>query len=228
MFCTRCGTDNIPTSQFCRGCGAVVNANAAVAAPPALPVAPADVYAPPQPYVQPYAQPYAPQAPAWGPPAPAAYFEYAGFWKRVAAYMVDGIILSIPMGIVIAVLALVFGATLMTSLQTMNGRDPDPTVLMPLLMGYGLFYIAILVMVWLYFTMQESSRHQATFGKRVMGIIVTDLSGNPITFGRANARFFSKIISGMTMYIGYIMAGFTEKKQCLHDIIASTLVIVKR
>jgi uncharacterized RDD family membrane protein YckC len=59
----------------------------------------------------------------------------------------------------------------------------------------------------------------------VLGISVTDLSGNRISFGRATGRYFSKIISGIIFCIGYIMAAFTAKKQALHDIMASTLVV---
>ena len=57
-----------------------------------------------------------------------------------------------------------------------------------------------------------------------MGIIVTDETGGRISFGRATGRYFSKIISAMIFWIGYIMAGFTDKKQALHDVIANTLV----
>jgi len=60
-----------------------------------------------------------------------------------------------------------------------------------------------------------------------LGIKVTDIEGNKITFTRATGRYFGKIISNMTIYIGYIMAGFTVKKQALHDIIADCLVIKK-
>lgn len=70
----------------------------------------------------------------------------------------------------------------------------------------------------------ESSKYQGTIGKKVLGIIVTDENGNRITFGRATGRYFAKIISGMTLWVGYIIAGFTDKKQALHDIIANTLV----
>ena len=73
----------------------------------------------------------------------------------------------------------------------------------------------------------ESSSKQATLGKLALGIVVTDLSGNRISFGRATGRYFGKIVSGMIMCIGYIMAGFTERKQALHDIMASCLVILK-
>ena len=73
----------------------------------------------------------------------------------------------------------------------------------------------------------ESSSTQATLGKMAMSIVVTDISGNRVSFGRATGRHFAKIISAIILYIGYLMIAFTEKKQGLHDIIADTLVEVK-
>ncbi len=73
----------------------------------------------------------------------------------------------------------------------------------------------------------ESSSKQATLGKMALGIIVTDVNGERIGFGRATGRFFGKIVSGMIFYIGYIMAGFTDRKQALHDMMAGTLVVNK-
>jgi uncharacterized RDD family membrane protein YckC len=73
----------------------------------------------------------------------------------------------------------------------------------------------------------ESSSAQATLGKLIIGIKVTNVHGDRISFGRATARYFAKVISALTLFIGYIMAGFTNKKQALHDIIADCLVIKK-
>jgi uncharacterized RDD family membrane protein YckC len=74
----------------------------------------------------------------------------------------------------------------------------------------------------------ESSQYQGTLGKMALGLIVTDLQGRPLSFARASGRFFGKIITGMIPFgIGYIMAGFTEKKQALHDMIAGCLVLRK-
>ena len=84
-----------------------------------------------------------------------------------------------------------------------------------------------IVINWLYYALMESSAKQGTLGKMACGIKVTDMEGKPITFGRASGRFFAKILSGIICAIGYIMAGFTEKKQALHDQIASTLVLRK-
>ncbi|HBK66344.1 MAG TPA: hypothetical protein DD000_23340, partial [Cyanobacteria bacterium UBA11166] len=74
---------------------------------------------------------------------------------------------------------------------------------------------------------QESSPKQATIGKQALGIVVTDLNNQPISFVTATIRHFSKILSGIILLIGYLMVLFTEKKQALHDMLAGTLVVNK-
>ena len=101
-----------------------------------------------------------------------------------------------------------------------SGMDEDTIV--PLVVIY--FGVIDFMLNWLYYTALESSTRQATLGKMAMGIVVTDMDGKRISFGRANARFWSKILSGLFFSIGYIIAGFTERKQALHDLIAATLV----
>jgi uncharacterized RDD family membrane protein YckC len=78
---------------------------------------------------------------------------------------------------------------------------------------------------WLYFAAFESSRWQATPGKKVLGLRVTDLEGKRLSFIRASGRYFGKIISWLLLGLGFVMAGFTEKKQALHDMLASCLVL---
>jgi uncharacterized RDD family membrane protein YckC len=85
--------------------------------------------------------------------------------------------------------------------------------------------LILVILQWLYFAGMESSEHQGTLGKMALGLIVTDINDQRISFARATGRFFAKIITNYTFLIGYIMAGFTEKKQALHDMIASTLVL---
>lgn len=70
----------------------------------------------------------------------------------------------------------------------------------------------------------ESSSWQGTLGKKALGLRVTDLEGNRVGFGRATGRYFAKIVSGLILFIGYIMVGFTAKKQGLHDMMVATLV----
>ena len=78
---------------------------------------------------------------------------------------------------------------------------------------------------WLYFSLLESSANQATVGKIVCGLKVTDLDGRRISFGRATARYFAKILSGLILLIGFAMVGWTTQKRGLHDFIAGTLVL---
>ena len=87
--------------------------------------------------------------------------------------------------------------------------------------------LANLVVNWLYYTLLESSEWQATLGKRALSMSVTDLNGNRISWGRANGRYWGKIISALILFIGFIMAAFTDKKQALHDKMAGTLVLNK-
>jgi uncharacterized RDD family membrane protein YckC len=111
-----------------------------------------------------------------------------------------------------------------------SGLEPDATVddIITYMSRVGIASAVTAVLAWLYYALMESSKYQATLGKIVLGIVVTDTSGQRISFGRATGRYFAKIISQIILLIGYIMIAFTEKKQGLHDIIASTLVVVKK
>ncbi len=143
---------------------------------------------------------------------------YAGFWKRVAASLIDGILLTVAGALIGGILGFFMGAAMAAS-----GSDMTSVQLATGVVGY----IIGIIINWLYYTLFESSAKQATPGKLLLSIKVTDLSGQPIGFGRANGRYWGKIISGLTLCIGFIMAGFTEKKQCLHDMMAGCLVINK-
>jgi uncharacterized RDD family membrane protein YckC len=108
-------------------------------------------------------------------------------------------------------------------------ENPESTAMAAAMMGgMVLAGIATTVAGWLYFALMESSAKGATLGKRALGIKVTDMSGNRISFGRATGRYFGKIVSGVILYIGFLMAGFTQQKQALHDIMASCLVVNSR
>lgn len=140
---------------------------------------------------------------------------HAGFWRRCAAYVVDSFILSIAMFVVLGLIGVVTASLIAGD----NGGIAGLLVF--------LAYVLLIVGVWLYYAKLESGPAQATIGKRVMGIKVTDDKGQRIGFGRATGRFFGKIISGMIMNIGYLMAGFTGRKQALHDMMAGCCVVFK-
>ena len=106
-------------------------------------------------------------------------------------------------------------------------RPIPPEELIPMLGVLFKMFIIRTILHWLYFALMESSTWQATLGKKALGLEVTDLEGKRIGFGRASGRFFGKILSALILWIGFIMAGFTERKQALHDMLAGTLVIRK-
>ena len=143
--------------------------------------------------------------------------KYAGFWFRVIAAIVDSIIVQIAVIIIVFPLGFALGAS-MAGTSTMAEIEAA---------GQGLGYVIGILVQWLYFTVSESSTWQATLGKKMFGIRVTDMEGNKISFGKANGRYWSKIISAIILFIGFIMVAFTKKKQGLHDIIAGTLVMRK-
>lgn len=124
---------------------------------------------------------------------------YSGFRRRVVAFVIDGIVL----GVAITMVRLLFGAA---------ANDPRLSLLQ-------------IVGSWLYFALQESSSKQATLGKGALGIKVTDISGNRIGFGQATGRYVAKLVSTLTLGVGYLMVVFTQRRQGLHDMIAGTLVV---
>jgi uncharacterized RDD family membrane protein YckC len=155
-------------------------------------------------------------------PQPAALHSYAGFWKRFAAHLIDQLIMGV-VGFIVFIPALI-----MLGLGSRNLEDSDLSTgfFLAFLSAYIMFITFFLIAQWLYYALMESKKG-ATLGKMALGIIVTDMNGGPITFGRASGRYFAKFISSLTLMIGYIIAGFTQQKQALHDIIAGCLVVNK-
>ena len=140
--------------------------------------------------------------------------QYAGFWRRFAAYLIDSMVIAFALTNFASLLSRQLAVSI-TNAQTLNTLLATAIVVMSLLL------------TWAYYSGMESSPLQATIGKLVVGIYVTDLQGQRISFGRATGRWFGKIISGAILLIGYLMAGFTEKKQALHDKMAGCLVLLK-
>jgi uncharacterized RDD family membrane protein YckC len=133
--------------------------------------------------------------------------QYGGFWARFVALVLDNAIVFfimlaalLPMGIVVATV----GMESMTDVVA---------------------WLIVTFVPFLYWPVLESSRWQATLGKRIMGLEVTDLDGNRLGFLRALLRSLAKIVSGIPFGIGFLIAAFTARKQALHDIIVKTLVV---
>jgi uncharacterized RDD family membrane protein YckC len=140
---------------------------------------------------------------------------YGGFWIRVVAAIIDGIILRL----VVAPVGMMFGAAGFAG-GMMTGFPHRGMALL----GGGVTIILMFFGGWLYEAFMESSSYQGTIGKMIFGMKVTDLNGNRISFERATGRHFAKILSAMILCIGYIMVGFSDRKQGLHDLLAGTLV----
>lgn len=120
---------------------------------------------------------------------------YGGFWIRVGAYCLDLILLVIVQLII---------------WQAVDGQAME--LLINALFG------------WLYFAGLEAAMG-GTPGKLVLGLRVTGMSGDNISFLRATGRYFAKIVSGLILGIGFFMVGWTERKQGLHDMMTDTLVV---
>ena len=138
------------------------------------------------------------------PPTIDSDLKYASFWKRLLAFAIDFIVLA-------------FVSLFVVGMSMLEGSTPAEVE--SLANGLGI------IVAWLYYAGMESSGNQATLGKMALGMRVTDENGSKVGFGKATGRHFGKIISGMILLIGYIMAVFTQKKQALHDIMAGCVVI---
>lgn len=213
MYCSKCGVNLAAAAAFCGSCGTPTGTPAAAIARPSAPPS----------YIG--GSSHAAYADPAGLVASRG-FAYAGFWLRVVASLIDAVIMGLAGGVLFVPLFFLTGlGANIDSLAERRGR-PDPAIFVGLIGMILVFAIVSVLIQWLYHAYLESGEKQATWGKQALGLYVTDLMGNPITFGRASGRFFAKIVTGMIPFgIGYIMAGFTERKQALHDMIASCLVL---
>lgn len=140
---------------------------------------------------------------------------YAGFWRRVAAFIIDILITFLMSMLVIAPISFALGVAAAYSPSFTQGEAT----------AAGIGFAVDVIIQWLYFTILEASAMQATLGKRLLGMKVTDTDGRRIGFGKANGRYWSKIFSALILFIGFLMVAFTKQKQGLHDLMAGTLVL---
>lgn len=131
--------------------------------------------------------------------------EYAGFWRRFAAFALDTLVLVGCAGVLIGIIGALTGEAV---------QGPSRLV-------------AFLAQ-WAYYAGFESSAWRATPGKRLCSLVVVDLKGGQLTLQRATLRFAAELISGLLLGVGYLMAAFTARKQALHDLIAGTFVLRSR
>jgi uncharacterized RDD family membrane protein YckC len=229
LYCSKCGNSVEEGIAFCPSCGQPTGTPSGSKGLPAGTSVAAD----------PVASGYSSSGyPGGGypvaqqPVVPVAYaargVQYAGFWLRFVAYVIDGVV----MGLGFMLLFIPFAA--MTGLSAAlagvhAGQDPrDVSALLGGTFFLGLLTIGALGLIggWLYHAKMESSSWQGTLGKRALNLRVTDLNGGRVTFQKATGRHFAKIVTGLIPFgVGFMLAGFTERRQALHDMIASCLVL---
>ncbi len=202
MFCPKCGKETDASGKFCQWCGADIESVQA------RPVAPAP--------------PEEDEGPEVG--------IYAGLGRRLIAFIID-IILILLLDIVVAgVFGLFRGfQNLVYYMQgvpvaELTTEGSMAALASSIVAAYGL---TLIVVPWLYYAGFESSRSQATPGKVLMSLIVTDMQGAKPTFARTTLRFFWKYLSALIIFIGFIMIGFTNKHQGLHDKLSGCLVLLQ-
>jgi uncharacterized RDD family membrane protein YckC len=136
---------------------------------------------------------------------------YAGFWRRFVGLLIDVVITYFPIATVRVLLGLPASGTF------------DP--LQPAAWWAALFEVMI---DWLYAAFLISSPWRATLGQAVMDLHVTDLDGNRITFGHASLRYVAQILNLFTLGFGLIFQVFSPRRQALHDLVSSTVVVRSR
>lgn len=162
--------------------------------------------------------------------------KYAGFWIRLLACIIDTIVLTIaqlPLGCAFGLWTAALDPAGISSLMTPKPVDlADPfgfNRLTPEQMKVQILSVVVSILFkWLYYAFMESSKLQGSVGKWALGLQVTTLDGNRISFTRASGRFFASILSTLPFGIGYLVIAFTPQKQAFHDVLAATVVIHKR
>jgi uncharacterized RDD family membrane protein YckC len=213
VYCSKCGGAMAESAAFCSNCGQTFSVVAAprapmMSAPVAMPMAVGLT-----------------AVPAYAGYAAVPRVEYAGFWLRFLALLIDNVVLGL--GLFLVLIPLIFLTGFRTFLEDFHPDEAmnDAGIFM-LIVFFFLVVTGSLVLTWLYHALMECSEWQATLGKKVLGLVVTDMAGQRVSFGRATGRHFGKIITNLVpALIGYIMAGFTAKRQALHDMLAGCLVL---
>jgi uncharacterized RDD family membrane protein YckC len=201
MFCPKCGKETDALGKFCQWCGADIVSIPAT--PPATPEEDegSDVGV------------------------------YAGLGRRIVAFILDLILILLLDAVAVAVLGLFRGLQNLyfflvqhAPVDSLTTEGTSAALFGSIIASYG---IVIIVIPWLYYAGFESSRSQATPGKLLMRIVVTDLDGNKPSFARVTLRHFAKFISTLVIFLGFLMIGLTNKRQGLHDKIAGCLVLLQ-
>ena len=198
--CGSCGNRVLPDGKFCLFCGDVLTESGRllrVASPHGLAF-----------------QTSSDSVPFIVPTADSK--EYAGFWRRVWAGLID-----VSLEILVALLLALLIDQAFSLVGRAFGIEHESAAYVT-----GFTFIVLLAMGgWLYAALSESSRHRATIGKRIMGLQVVNAAGGKLTFGQASARHVMKFLSLFSLGVGFLMATWTKRHQALHDLPNDCLVI---
>ncbi len=205
MFCPKCGKETDASGKFCQWCGSDIDA-----------VAPKAVMK-----TEPDEE---------DEDETSLAGNYAGLGRRFLAFIVDWIFLFIFIAVAATFFNLVQGLKYLyylvvqrAPMWSLTESGTTDAAMIPIIASVGVLFVII---PWLYFAGFECSRGQATPGKTLLRMAVTDWDGNRISFARATLRHFVKIISALILFIGFIMIGLTKKRQGLHDIVSGCLVLL--
>lgn len=153
-------------------------------------------------------------------PAAHTNFAFAGFGVRLAAFVIDLLVLCTMCSVAAILIFALFANLPSGSKSTIEAEAYFSGISFLISLASG-------IITWLYYTVSESSSEKATLGKRAFGLAVTDSIGGRISFARANGRYFSKVLSTLCFGIGYLLAAWTPKKQALHDMMSGCHVLKK-
>ncbi len=196
MQCNQCGLEVINTIKVCPECGNTQFVNTQRPPPPPPPPQPDDPLPPP---------------PNGGGAINSQDYEYAGFFRRFFAFIIDYVIVAFFMGFVAGIFDEIFGTNIVN-----------------LVTNEDLITIILLLALIIYHTFFESSKQQASLGKQLLRLKVVNKDAEKLSFANALGRNMGRIISNLTFGIGYLMVFFTERRQSLHDKMASTYILHKK
>ncbi len=151
-------------------------------------------------------------------------YKFAGFWRRLVAYLIDNAIICIIFFVLflIAVMAFLIGAT--SSEESGWITDlADPTRISAAMIFIWLFFLVLTIAYFTYF----HGTTGRTPGKMLLGLQVIGEDGTPISFSIAFLRAVGYLVSGAILNLGFIWAAFDKRKQGWHDKIAGTVVIIR-
>jgi uncharacterized RDD family membrane protein YckC len=144
---------------------------------------------------------------------------YGGFWIRVGAKFLDGLILTIP--------NLILNALIMGSAIGFGAGSRESEDMVGAMIGSFVLLYALTIGLQVAYSVFFVGKFGATPGKMACGLRIVMADGGKISYGRATGRFFSEWLNMMILYIGYIMVAFDGEKRALHDRIAGTRVVYK-